>query len=263
MAAAGVDSRRNCIQLVKDGRVKINGSVVTEPATVVKVGRDKIKVNGQTLQETQDKVYFVLHKPKGYICSTVQAPDSSAKPVLSIFAPWFQRWAKDRPVGSRPPRLFTVGRLDVNTTGLMLVTNDGAWAQKVAHPGSGMRPTLAFASLPCAPAGLLPRYQIVCAHPRPQRRRAGVQKEYVARLGTRPTQKDLQRLSEGCVVDGGFVRPVFVGVAGTAPSTRDRVRIVVEQGRNREVRSMIEQCGATLPLIGAAVCAVGACGATA
>jgi 16S rRNA U516 pseudouridylate synthase RsuA-like enzyme len=73
---------------------------------------------------------------------------------------------------------------------------------------------------------------------------AGIHKEYVARVNKRLTAKDLKALAEGCALDGVFVQPVFVGLAGTDSAARDRIRIVVQQGRYREVRRLIEHCGA-------------------
>jgi 16S rRNA U516 pseudouridylate synthase RsuA-like enzyme len=140
MAAAGVDSRRKCEALVMEGKVKVNGDVVTEPGTLVDLNKDSLRVCNRAISTLQPKVYFMLNKPKGYICSTVPQEGLTAKPVLSIFGPYFKKHVQGQPVGTKPPRLFTVGRLDVNTTGLLLVTSDGTWAQRIAHPATGVSP---------------------------------------------------------------------------------------------------------------------------
>jgi 16S rRNA U516 pseudouridylate synthase RsuA-like enzyme len=142
MAAAGVDSRRKCEALVLEGHVKVNGNVVTEPGTIVDLSKDSLRVFNRVIRASQQKLYFMLNKPKGYICSVSPQEGLASKPVLSIFEPYFKKCLHGQPVGTKPPRLFTVGRLDVNTTGLLLVTSDGTWAQRIAHPAAGMRPLL-------------------------------------------------------------------------------------------------------------------------
>lgn len=137
MAAAGIDSRRRCEDIIAAGRVQVNGNVVILPQTPVTVNKDKILVDGAAIRTLQQCVYLMVNKPKGYVCSSVHQPGLSAKPVVSIVEPFIGRWLKGKPVGATPPRLFTVGRLDVNTTGLILLTNDGSWAQRVSHPSSG------------------------------------------------------------------------------------------------------------------------------
>ena len=155
LAAAGVDSRRNCEALIADGRVKVNGKVITEVPFHVNPTKDKILVDGIGIQTVQPSKYFMLHKPKGYVCSAVQQPGLMAKPVVSLLKPWLQEWRKGKPINAPEPRFFTVGRLDVNTTGLMLVTNDGQWAQKVSHPATGASAAACNAS-PAAQQLMLP-----------------------------------------------------------------------------------------------------------
>jgi hypothetical protein len=140
MAAAGIDSRRRCEGIIAAGRVQVNGNVVTLPQTPVTMNKDKILVDGSAIQTVQKCVYLMVNKPKGYVCSSVHQPGLSAKPVVTIVEPFIGQWLKGKPVGAIPPRLFTVGRLDVSTTGLILLTNDGAWAQRVSHPSAGMPP---------------------------------------------------------------------------------------------------------------------------
>jgi 16S rRNA U516 pseudouridylate synthase RsuA-like enzyme len=139
LAAAGVDSRRSCEKLIEQGKVSINGKVIKDVPYHVKPGRDKILVNGVGIQPVQKTRYFMVHKPKGYVCSSVQQNGVAAKPVVSLLDKWFKEWRIGKPVGAAEPRLFTVGRLDVNTTGLLLLTNDGVWAQQVSHPKAGAR----------------------------------------------------------------------------------------------------------------------------
>ena len=97
----------------------------------------QIWVEGKPIQTTQKRVYFVVHKPKGYVCSSVSQEGLTAKPVISLLDPYIEAWKVGKPPSAIPPRLFTVGRLDVQTTGLIIVTNDGSWSQKVSHPKAG------------------------------------------------------------------------------------------------------------------------------
>lgn len=123
LASCGVDSRRNCDQLVFDGKVKINGLTVLTPGTQVKAETDKVSVNGQLLSPFLEKVYFLLNKPTGYLCSNKRV--GKQKLAVDLFPEHFGR-------------LFTVGRLDKDTSGLLIVTNDGDFAQNVIHPSKNI-----------------------------------------------------------------------------------------------------------------------------
>lgn len=123
LAAAGVASRRACEELIFQGRVKVNGVAVLLPQTLVSLDVDDVRVDGQQIESEEKKVYYILNKPHGYICSN--APLGSKKRVLDLFK-------------GHPCRLFTVGRLDRDTTGLLLITNDGHFANKVIHPSSNL-----------------------------------------------------------------------------------------------------------------------------
>lgn len=139
LAAAGIDSRRACERIIEEGRVQVNGVKVTSPATHVLPTKDKVLLDGVGIQAVQRKHYFMVHKPKGYVCSTNHNTNEvvPGKPVEDLLQPFIDAWKKSRPVDAATPRLFTVGRLDQSATGLMLVTNDGIWAQKVSHPQAG------------------------------------------------------------------------------------------------------------------------------
>ncbi len=159
LAAAGVASRRHCEEIIFSGRVKVNGEVIPVPQHLVIEGQDQIEVDGRLIEAVEKKVYYLLNKPKGYLCSN---------------APLGQR---DRLVVDLFPgneRLFTVGRLDVDTTGLLLVTNDGHFAQSVIHPS------------------------------------ADIEKEYLAEVGVDIEAHHMKKLRAGTQVEGEFVRPVSV-----------------------------------------------------
>ncbi|KAJ0704923.1 putative 23S rRNA pseudouridine(2605) synthase [Helianthus annuus] len=205
LAAAGVASRRSCEELIFDGRVTVNGSVCNTPQTRVDPKKDMIYVNGNRLpKKLPPKVYLALNKPKGYICS---AGESETKSVLSLFNDYMKSWDKRNP-GQPKPRLFTVGRLDVATTGLIIVTNDGEFAQKISHPSSGLS------------------------------------KEYIATIDGPVHKRHLIAISEGTMVDGVRCIPDAVELLPQQPDkTRPRLRIVVHEGRNHEVRELVKSAG--------------------
>lgn len=122
LASCGIASRRGAEALIFDGRVKVNGKVVTVPQTLVSFEKDLIEVNNTPIKQ-EKKVYFLLNKPTGYHCTNARfAPN--CKLVIDLFA-------------HLGLRLFTVGRLDKETTGALIVTNDGSFGQKLIHPSFG------------------------------------------------------------------------------------------------------------------------------
>ena len=123
MAAAGVASRRACEELIFAGRVQVNGRVVLKPQHLVDATRDTIKVDGETIRAAETKVYYLLNKPVGYLCSHRRV-GSKQKLVLDLLP--------------KEQRLFTIGRLDRDTEGLLIITNDGAFAHQAMHPSSNI-----------------------------------------------------------------------------------------------------------------------------
>jgi 23S rRNA pseudouridine2605 synthase len=121
MAAAGVASRRKAEEIIADGRVTVNGQVVTEQGTKADPEVDQISVDGQPLKSAENLLYFMLNKPKGYV-TTVRDPEG--RPTVMEF------------VSYRKERLYPVGRLDYASEGLLLMTNDGELAQKLTKAGS-------------------------------------------------------------------------------------------------------------------------------
>lgn len=159
LAAAGVASRRACEELIFQGKVKVNGETVLVPQTLVNPETDTITVDNQPIKKKEDKVYYLLNKPAGYICSAKRSGQS--KIVLDLF----------KEEGSR---LFTVGRLDKDTQGLLIVTNDGHFANQVIHPS------------------------------------ANIQKEYLAKTDQEISHDHLIAISNGTLVEGAFVKPIKV-----------------------------------------------------
>ncbi|XP_065861563.1 putative ribosomal large subunit pseudouridine synthase SVR1, chloroplastic [Euphorbia lathyris] len=205
LAASGVASRRNCEELIFEGKVTVNGSVCNTPQTRVDPARDVIYVNGNRLpKKLPPKVYLALNKPKGYICSSGK---EESKSVMSLFDDFLKSW-NQRNSGLPKPRLFTVGRLDVATTGLIIVTNDGDFAQALAHPSFRLT------------------------------------KEYIAAVEGSVSKRHLIALSDGTVVEGVHCTPDSVELLPRqADVSRARLRIVVHEGRNHEVRELVKNAG--------------------
>ncbi|XP_044509310.1 putative ribosomal large subunit pseudouridine synthase SVR1, chloroplastic [Mangifera indica] len=205
LAAAGVASRRGSEELIFEGRVTVNGSVCNTPQTRVDPASDIIYVNGRRLpKKLPPKVYLALNKPKGYICSS---GEKEFKSVISLFDDYIKSWDTINP-GLPRPRLFTVGRLDVATTGLIIVTNDGEFAQEISHPSS---------KLP---------------------------KEYIATIDGAVSRRHLIAISEGTVIEGIHCTPDLVELLPRQPDKpRPCLRVVVHEGRNHEVRELVKNAG--------------------
>lgn len=185
LARAGLGSRRVCDEMVADGRVKVNG-VRAEPGTRVDPETDVVEVDGVAIGVRPGLVYYLLNKPRGVVSTS---SDPQGRPTVVELMPG-------------EPRVFTVGRLDADTEGLLLLTNDGDLAQKVAHPSHG------------------------------------VDKEYLAEVDGVPARGALRRLREGVELDDGRTAPAKVSLVGDSA-----LRIVIHEGRNRQVRRMCEAVG--------------------
>ena len=126
LARCGLGSRRACETLIEAGEISVNGHVVTRPATVVNPGRDVVRSRGEIVHPRVESLYLALNKPPGYTCS---ARDSHARRLVYELVP------------AAFGRLFSVGRLDRDSEGLILLTNDGDYAQRVGHPSGEVRKT--------------------------------------------------------------------------------------------------------------------------
>ncbi len=190
LAAAGVASRRRCEELIFEGKVSVNGTPVLVPQTMVSPTEDEIFFNGERINRLEKKQYFILNKPTGYICTNLRPGEK--KIVTDIFV-------------GESERLFTVGRLDRETSGLLIVTNDGHFANSVIHP------------------------------------RAGLQKEYLVKTAEEISHQNLTAIAEGAKVEGVFVKPVRV-----TKVRRGTLKIVVTEGKKREIRTLVELAGLEL-----------------
>ncbi|SDS10651.1 ribosomal large subunit pseudouridine synthase B [Nocardioides scoriae] len=191
LAQSGVASRRKCEEIMLAGLVEVDGEVVTRLGTKVDPRRAVIRVDGKRLPPVSDHVYLALNKPRGVV-STMSDPEG-------------RRHLGDV-VADRPERLFHVGRLDTDTDGLILLTNDGEFAQRLAHPSYEM------------------------------------DKTYVAEVDGVVEKAVLKRLLAGVELEDG---PVTVSRVKVVSSTRERsiVELVIHEGRNRIVRRLLDHVG--------------------
>jgi len=185
LAAAGVDSRRNCEELILEGAVRVNGRVVDTIPAFVDPEQDVITVHGRKIREAQ-KVYFLLNKPKGVICTN--------------YDPQGRRRAID--LVPLRERIFCVGRLDIDTTGLIILTNDTELANKLTHP----------------------RYEVA--------------KTYVAAVEGRADAAAVARLKKGVWLAEGKTSPAAVKVLRQGPR-ESLLEVTIHGGLNRQVRRML------------------------
>ncbi len=190
MAAAGVDSRRNCEEYIRTGRVTIDGDVIIDPAINVDPETQDIRLDGERLRMPRFR-YYLLNKPKGVLCTN---SDPQGRPRAIDLIP------------SQGQRLFTVGRLDESTEGLLLITNDGDLAERLAHP----------------------RFEVV--------------RRYRCQVAGIPADTTLQQLREGMYFSDGFFR--FRGVRILKRKGRSvMLELELREGKNREIRRLLAKVG--------------------
>ena len=189
MAAAGVAARRKCEDMIRAGRVAVNGQVVTNVATRVDPATDVITVDGKRPQPA-GRTAFLLNKPAGYVTTL---HDPQGRPTVMDLVP-------------RVPGLHPVGRLDLDTEGLLLLTNDGDLTALLTHP----------------------RHQ--------------VERVYRARVAQRPSAEELGRLRRGVLLEDGPTGPSRVGMVSQGAKGAV-VEIAIREGRKRQVRRMLEAVG--------------------
>ena len=186
LAHAGVGSRRHCEELIRVGRVSVDGRIVREMGTQLEPGRHKIAVDGQLIH-AEKHVYWLVYKPRGVVCTNY---DPARRPRAVDLVPHV------------PQRVYTVGRLDADSEGLLLLTNDGELAHQLMHP------------------------------------RFGVEKTYLAQVAGSPTREDMQKLLSGVYLSEGRVRARRIKRL-KAHGGSTWLRIVLAEGKNREIRRML------------------------
>lgn len=190
LSAAGVASRRVAEDLIDAGRVEVDGRVVTEQGRRVDPSRAVIRVDGVRIPPQRTSRYLVVNKPRGVLSAM---EDDRGRPTLAQYVP-------------EGERLFHVGRLDADTEGLLLLTNDGDFAQRMTHPSFE------------------------------------VSKTYLAEVAGSITDATLKRLRSGITLDDGPIRPDQVSLVQRG-TERSLVKVVLHSGRNRIVRRMFDALG--------------------
>lgn len=191
IAHAGVASRRKAEELIKQGLVTLNGQMVTELATTVKSG-DRVEVEGQPIYN-EEKVYYLLNKPRGVISSV--RDDKGRQTVVDLLP-------------KVKERIYPVGRLDWDTSGLLILTNDGDFTDKMLHP------------------------------------RHEIDKVYVARVKGLASKDNLRPLTKGIVIDGKKTQPARYRIVKTdREKNRSVVELTIHEGRNHQVKKMFEAVG--------------------
>ncbi len=185
LARAGIASRRVVEDMIADGRVSVNGTVA-QLGDRADPDVDAIEIDGTLVGVRPDTVWYLLNKPAGVVTT---ASDPEGRPIVVDLVP-------------EEPRVFPVGRLDADTEGLLLLTNDGDVTHRLTHPSYG------------------------------------VEKEYLAHVEGEPARGALRRLREGVELDDGMTSPAKASTV--AP---DVVKLVIHEGRNRQVRRMCEAVG--------------------
>lgn len=185
LAGSGLCSRRQAEEFIKQGKVAVDGEVVREMGVKVDPEHQEITFEGKPLFQVEKKVYFLLNKPKGYV-TTLRDPQN--RPIVTSLLP---RSAE---------RVFPVGRLDLDTEGALLLTNDGDFAQRVQHPSFE------------------------------------VTKTYVAKVTGTPSREKIARLEQGIEVEGKITAPARVKLLEKGPQAR--LEITIHEGRKRQVRKM-------------------------
>jgi pseudouridine synthase len=191
LAQCGVASRRKCEGLILSGRIAVDGDPVIEMGRKIIPGRNRITVDGRAVQNREKPVYYLLNKPKGYVTTL---SDPQGRPVVISL------------IKNASARLFPVGRLDLDTEGALILTNDGKFAQRVQHPSNETRKT------------------------------------YEAEIRGQPHQATLATLEKGILLEGKITAPAKVSLL-TRRKNSSLIRITIHEGRKRQVKKMFAQLG--------------------
>lgn len=195
IAMCGVASRRKAEELIAKGKIKVNGKIVSEAGTKVEIGADMVELGGEVIKAVSKKYYIMLNKPIGYVST---ASDQFERPtVVDLVSEDIQT------------RIFPVGRLDYETEGLLLLTNDGDFTYRVTHP------------------------------------KFRVEKTYIAILKGGITIRALNMLRRGVDIGDFVTSPAEVEIM-EAEAGKTMLKIVIHEGKNRQVRRMLETVGARL-----------------
>lgn len=190
LAASGVASRRKCEEFILNGSIKVNGKVVTELGTKINPEKDEVLYNGKKVNLEEEKIYILLNKPLGYI--TTAKEQFGRDKVLDLV--------------KINKRIVPVGRLDMYTSGALILTNDGEFVNKLTHPSGE------------------------------------VEKTYNVTVNGKVTKEDAQKLTQGVEIDNGYItKPAKVKILKIDDEKNiSRIQITIHEGKNRQIRKMCE-----------------------
>ncbi len=190
LAMQGIDSRRKCEEHIKAGLVKVNNEIITEMGFIVDPQKDQIFFNGKPVRDVEEKIYIMLHKPRGYITSVKDNLDR--KTVLDLI---------DVKI-----RVYPVGRLDYDTEGLLLLTNDGDFTYSLTHP------------------------------------KHHIDKTYLAQIKGLPSKEEIHQFEEGLIIDGYKTSKASFTII-KENRENSLVQMTIWEGRNRQIRKMCKKIG--------------------
>ncbi len=191
IAHAGIASRRKAEELIRSGKVKVNGTVIKDMGVVIDPELDIVSVDDRIIYLDKKKIYIMLYKPEGYV-TTVS--DQFNRPTVMDL------------VKDIPERIYPVGRLDYDTAGLLLMTNDGDLAFRLTHP----------------------KYSII--------------KKYICRIQGIPTDKQLNQFRTGIDIGGYVTAPAYIQILKQYKHSRDcLVEVRIHEGKNRQIRKMFDK----------------------
>ena len=196
LALCGVASRRKSEEYIKDGKVSVNGKILTDLSYKVNIKSDTVCLNGEKLSLPQNYVYYKLNKPKGYMCTA--SDDRNRKTIYDLV--------------KSPVRLFSIGRLDYDTEGLIILTNDGDIAQKISHPSHE------------------------------------TEKEYIVKIEGLIKESELAVLRAG-VIENGVRMPSAKVEMLDIKDGNSRVSVTIHEGQNRQIRRMFDCIGKTIIML--------------
>ncbi len=193
ISQSGVTSRRKADFLIETGKVTVNGKKVQDMGVKVDPQQDHITVQGKAIKQVEEKVYLLLNKPP-QVMTTLSDPEG--RPTVAEY------------VQDLAMRVYPVGRLDWDSEGMLIMTNDGDFANKIMHP------------------------------------RYAIPKTYMAKVSGHPTDEDLEKLIDGVTIIGGKARAILVErLTNRGGDQFDWIKIIIDEGRNRQVRNMFEKIG--------------------
>ena len=193
LAASGIASRRKCEELILNGSIKVNGKIITELGTKVNPEKDEVLYNGKKVNLEEEKIYILLNKPLGYV--TTAKEQFGRDKVLDLV--------------KVNKRIVPVGRLDMYTSGALILTNDGEFVNKLTHPSGE------------------------------------VEKTYNVTVKGKVTKENIERLKQGVEIDDGYItKPAKVKILKIDDEKNiSRIQITIHEGKNRQIRKMCEAIG--------------------